>query len=43
MASQQLAEGASEQAAALEETSSALEEMSSITKQNADNAPRADA
>ena len=37
-ASQGLAEGASEQAAAIEETSSSLEEMSSMTKQNADNA-----
>ena len=40
-ASQQLAEGSSEQAAALEETSSSLEEMSSMTRQNADNAARA--
>ncbi|MBN1828756.1 MAG: MCP four helix bundle domain-containing protein [Deltaproteobacteria bacterium] len=36
--SQSLAEGASEQAASIEETSSALEEMSSMTKKNADNA-----
>ncbi|MGO9376266.1 MAG: methyl-accepting chemotaxis protein [Syntrophobacteraceae bacterium] len=40
--SQQLAEGASEQAASIEETSSSLEEMSSMTKQNADNASKAD-
>jgi methyl-accepting chemotaxis protein len=39
--SQMLAEGASEQAAAIEETSSSLEEMASMTKQNADNANRA--
>jgi methyl-accepting chemotaxis protein len=39
---QSLAEGASEQAAAIEETSSSLEEMSSMTKQNADNAGQAD-
>ncbi|MFO7569924.1 MAG: methyl-accepting chemotaxis protein, partial [Smithellaceae bacterium] len=36
-----LAEGASEQASALEETSSSLEEMSSMTRQNADNATQA--
>ncbi len=41
-ASQQLASGASEQASSLEETSSSLEEMSSMTRQNADNAGRAD-
>jgi methyl-accepting chemotaxis protein len=40
-ASQSLAEGASEQAASLEETSSSMEEMSSMTRQNADNAQRA--
>jgi methyl-accepting chemotaxis protein len=39
----QLAEGSSEQAAAIEETSASLEEMSSMTKQNADNANHADA
>ncbi|MCP4693048.1 MAG: methyl-accepting chemotaxis protein, partial [Desulfobacterales bacterium] len=37
-ASQQLAEGASEQAAAIEETSSSLEQMASMTRKNADNA-----
>ncbi|MCL2001328.1 MAG: methyl-accepting chemotaxis protein [Planctomycetes bacterium] len=37
-ASHSLAEGATEQAASLEETSSALEEMASMTRQNADNA-----
>jgi methyl-accepting chemotaxis protein len=42
-ASQQLAEGASQQAAALEETSSSMEEMSSMTKQNADHANQANA
>jgi methyl-accepting chemotaxis protein len=42
LASQSLAEGASEQAASIEETSSSLEEMASMTKQNADNAARAD-
>jgi methyl-accepting chemotaxis protein len=41
-ASQSLAEGASEQAAAIEETSSSLEEMFSMTRQNADNAGQAD-
>ena len=40
--SQSLAEGATEQAASIEETSSSLEEMSSMTKQNADNAEQAD-
>ena len=40
--SQTLAEGASQQAAAIEETSSSLEEMSSMTKQNADHANQAD-
>lgn len=39
--SQQLAEGASEQASTLEETSSSMEEMSSMTRQNADNADQA--
>jgi len=37
-----LSKGASEQAAAIEETSSSLEEMSSMTKQNSDNARQAD-
>jgi methyl-accepting chemotaxis protein len=41
-ASQSLAEGSSEQAAAIEETSSSLEEMSSMTKQNASNVSQAD-
>lgn len=41
-ASQSMAEGASEQAASVEETSSSLEEMSAMTKQNAENASRAD-
>ena len=40
-ASQSLAEGASEQAASLEETSASLEEMSSMTKRNAENAQNA--
>ncbi len=40
-ASQSLAEGASEQAASIEETSSSLEELSSMTRQNAENANRA--
>jgi len=39
--SQTLAQGASEQAAALEETTSALEEMSSMTKRNAEAAQQA--
>ena len=39
--SQQLSEGASESASSLEETSSSLEEMASMTKQNAENATRA--
>jgi methyl-accepting chemotaxis protein len=39
--SRSLAEGASEQAASIEETSSALEEMSSMTRQNADNSGQA--
>jgi methyl-accepting chemotaxis protein len=42
-AGQQLAQGSSEQAAAIEETSSSLEEMSSMTKQNAAHASEADA
>ncbi len=37
-ASQSLAEGASEQAAGLEETTSSLDEMASMTKKNAENA-----
>jgi len=41
-ASQSLAQGASEQASSLEETSASLEEMSSMTRQNADNANKAD-
>ena len=40
-ASQSLAEGATEQAAGLEETSSSLEEMASMTKKNAENAQEA--
>jgi len=39
--SQTVAEGASQQAAALEETSASLEEMSSMTKKNAENAAHA--
>ena len=39
--SQSMAEGASQQAAALEETSSSLEEMASMSRQNADNASHA--
>jgi methyl-accepting chemotaxis protein len=38
---QVLADGASQQAAALEETSASLEEMASMTKRNADNAQTA--
>ena len=41
--SQSLAQGASEQAASLEETSASLEEMASMTRTNADNARQADA
>jgi len=41
-ASQSLAQGASEQASSLEESSAALEEMASMTRQNADNAGKAD-
>ena len=40
-ASNDLAEGSTQQAASLEETSSALEEMASMTRQNADNASQA--
>ncbi len=40
-ASQSLAQGASEQASNLEETSSSMEEMASMTRQNADNANKA--
>jgi methyl-accepting chemotaxis protein len=40
--SQSLAEGASQQAASLEETSASLEEMASMTKRNAENAQQAD-
>ena len=40
-ASQVLAEGASSQAAALEETSASLEEMSSMTRRNSENAQSA--
>jgi methyl-accepting chemotaxis protein len=39
--SQTIAEGATQQAAALEETSSSLEEMASMSRQNADNASQA--
>jgi len=39
--SQLLAEGASEQAAAIEETSASLEELSSMTKRNAENSQQA--
>jgi len=42
-ASQSLAEGASEQAASLEETGASLEELSSMTKHNAENAQKANA
>ncbi len=42
-AGQSLAEGASEQASSLEETSSSLEEMASMTRQNGDNAQKANA
>ncbi len=40
--SKSLSDGASQQAAAIEETSSSLEEMASMTKHNADNAGQAD-
>ena len=39
--SQTMAQGATQQAAALEETSSSLEEMASMSRQNADNASQA--
>ena len=39
--SQNLSQGATEQASSLEETSSALDEMASMTRQNADNAAQA--
>ncbi len=41
--SQQLAKGAAEQAASLEETSSSLEEMAAMTRQNANHAGEANA
>ncbi|MCP4643686.1 MAG: methyl-accepting chemotaxis protein [bacterium] len=41
--SQSMAEGASEQAASLEEISASLEEVTSMTRQNADNATKANA
>lgn len=41
MTAQNLAEGAGEQAASLEETSSSLEELSSMTRQNANNSNEA--
>lgn len=40
ISSQTLAEGASEQAASLEETSSSLEQLASMTRRNAENAER---
>ncbi len=40
-ASQQLAEGANTQASSIEETSSALEQMAAMTRNNADNAQKA--
>ena len=40
-ASQSLAEGASEQAASIEETSSSLEELASMTRRNAENSQKA--
>ncbi|OGQ88756.1 MAG: chemotaxis protein [Deltaproteobacteria bacterium RIFOXYD12_FULL_56_24] len=40
--SQSLADGASNQAAAIEETSASLEEISAVTKQNADNVGQAE-
>ena len=43
IASNTLAEGATENAASLEETSAALEELSSMTKRNSDNAMEANA
>jgi len=41
-ASQSLAQGASQQAASLEEASSSMEEMSAMTRQNSENAGQAD-
>jgi len=41
--SQAMASGASEQASSLEETSASLEQMASMTRQNADNAGKANA
>ncbi len=41
MSSKELAEGSSQQAAAIEETSSSLEEMSAMTRRNAENAGQA--
>ncbi len=41
-ASQSMAEGSSEQAATIEETASSMEQMASVTKNNAQNADRAD-
>jgi methyl-accepting chemotaxis protein len=41
-ASQSLAQGSSQQAAALEETSSSLQEMASMTRSNAENSRQAD-
>jgi len=41
-ASLAMAEGASQQAASIEETSASLEELSSMTRRNADNAQQAD-
>jgi len=41
-ASQQLSQGASEQAATLEETASSMEQINAMTRQNADNASKAD-
>ena len=40
--SQAVAEGTSEQAAAIEQTSAALEQLASMTRQNADNSSQAD-
>ena len=41
MSAQSIAQGASEQAASLEETSASLEEMASMTRRNADHAAQA--
>ncbi len=41
-ANQSVAQGASQQAASIEETSSSMEEMASMTKMNADHANQAD-